>query len=143
MAYLNKTVYTIEVTKTNKKRDAVEVYTQTDDYDRTSEYHNVDDVSIAIKELFKDPLILDAQVIEHKRSFCFRKNNTKPAETTTRISYDIEVQDWEKKDEWNVRRYNLDTLKEAYDYIAEYSGRPYCDTYRIVKREVTIKSEWI
>jgi hypothetical protein len=50
------------------------------------------------------------------------------------INYEIEVKE-SRKGEWYTRRYGLESLNEAYKYLAEHSS--WGDDYRIVKREVT------
>ena len=102
-------------------------------------YSNLEAATKEMEEVFKGCGVDEATVIEWKKTPVLVKKNIKPV-IESKTTFDIEVFD-ESSKEWSVRRYGFETFKAAQNYIKEHTtGCSFDDCFRIVRRDVTVKT---
>ena len=106
-------------------------------------YNSITEAEAAIQEVFTDGLnyVDQATIIEWKKTPVLVKKNIKPV-IESKTTFDVEVYDrTENMRGWRVVEYSFETFKMAQDYIKVHTQDPlYSDNYRIIQRDVTVKT---
>ena len=104
-------------------------------------YSNLEAATKEMEELFKGCGVDEATVIEWKKTPVLVKKNIKPV-IESKTTFDVEVYDrTENMRGWRVVEDSFETFKMAQDYIKAHTQDPlYSDNYRIIQRDVTVKT---
>ena len=109
-------------------------------------YLTIEEARTVIEKAFKEGLkegldIDEATVIEWKKTPVLVKKNIKPV-IKSETTFDVEVYDRnESKWAWRVAEYGFETFKMAQEYIKAHTQNPlYSENYRIIQRDVTVKT---
>ena len=115
------------------------------DVGKTRYHLTLEDAKIAMEKAFKDGHELghieEATIIEWKKTPVLVNKNFKPV-IESKTTFDVEVYDrTENMRGWRVVEYSFETFKMAQDYIKAHTQDPlYSDNYRIIQRDVTVKT---
>ena len=103
-------------------------------------YSSLEAATRDMEEIFRTGMD-EASVIEWKKEIKVFKKKQEPV-IESKTTFDVEVYDrTENNRGWRGDEYGFETLKEAQRYIKSHTMNPlYSESYRIVRRDTTVKT---